>query len=483
MRFTCLFIVFFLVPSMVFTQKLSISEDGRRFENSDGSSFLWLGDTAWELFHKLNREEADEYLKNRSEKGFTVIQAVILAELNGLRSPNPYGDLPLINNNPENPNEAYFKHVDYIVNKANELGMVVGILPTWGDKIYSENPGAGPIIFTPENAAVYGEYLGNRYSENEVVWILGGDRNVANDEVFSIWNAMAKGIEMGSGNKQLITYHPRGTGVSSWWFHNEEWLDFNMYQSGHEAFNSVYSYAEDAYLLQPVKPFVDGEPAYEDIAVRFWEYMDFSKQSEDRVPEGVLEEDGTILKKEHFKEGFITPYHVRIHAYWNFLAGAAGYTYGNNAIWQMYKTGGEIAIPALTDWREAMDRPGAEDMKHVRAVLESRPFEKLIPDQSIIFGENRDNNNHIRAAGSSDNSFLMVYLARGQAVDVVMSKIHGNNAVAWWYNPRNGEAKKIGEFKTKGHFKFVPPAKGENNDWLLVIDGAGSNYPPPGRWK
>src|SRR5690606_18270174 len=101
--------------------------------------------TAWELFHKLNREEATEYLENRKSKGFTVIQAVVLAENNGLRTPNSYGEVPLIVLDPTKPNEKYFEHVDFVVNKAEELGLVIGMLPTWGDKIFSENPGAGPI--------------------------------------------------------------------------------------------------------------------------------------------------------------------------------------------------------------------------------------------------------------------------------------------------------------------------------------------------
>jgi hypothetical protein len=37
----------------------------------------------------LNREEATQYLTNRAQKGFTVIQAVVLAQLGGLTVPNP----------------------------------------------------------------------------------------------------------------------------------------------------------------------------------------------------------------------------------------------------------------------------------------------------------------------------------------------------------------------------------------------------------
>src|SRR5499433_4451853 len=98
--------------------KLKVTENRRYLQYENGKPFFYMGDTAWELFHRLNREEATHYLTNRSQKGFTVIQAVVLAQLGGLTVPNPYGDLPLIGGDPARPNEAYFRHVDFIVNKA-----------------------------------------------------------------------------------------------------------------------------------------------------------------------------------------------------------------------------------------------------------------------------------------------------------------------------------------------------------------------------
>ena len=467
-----------------YSQQLQVSQDKTFLQYKNGKPFVWIGDTAWELFHRLNREEANTYLNDRAEKGFSVIQAVVLAENDGLRSPNPYGAVPFNDLDPEKPNEEYFQHVDFIVNKAEELGLFVGMLPTWGDKVFSENPGAGPVVFNKENAAVYGEFLGKRYKNKPIIWILGGDRNVANREVFKIWNAMAEGIKKGNGGNQLMTYHPRGASMSSHWFHNESWLDFNMYQSGHEGnFNQVYRYAEDLALLHPRKPYLDGEPAYEDIPVRFWEFMDFSKSGYERVPEGVLNEEGLIKDRSHFKEGFITDYEVRIYAYWDILAGGCGYTYGNNAIWQMFKKNGSIAIPALTDWREALDRPGGKDMTHLRALFESRPFDQLRADQSIIYGINPDGKEHIRAAGSKDHSYLIIYLAVGQPVDIVMEKIEDEQVVAWWYNPRNGETIKIGQYDNQGIRRFIPETTGLNNDWILVLDSKSANYERPGVWQ
>ena len=74
---------------------LQVSENKRFLMQGDGRPFFWLADTAWELFHRLNREEAKSYLKTRARQGFNVIQAVALAEKDGLRVGNAYGRVPL----------------------------------------------------------------------------------------------------------------------------------------------------------------------------------------------------------------------------------------------------------------------------------------------------------------------------------------------------------------------------------------------------
>ncbi len=138
--------------------------------HADGRPFFYLGDTAGELFHRLNREEADRYLENRARKGFPVIQAVVLAELNGSKGPNAYGDLQLVEPDIRKLNEAYLEHVDHIVKKAAELGLYVGMLPTWGDKVGAY----GNCFINLENARGYGRFLGSRYREKPVIWILAG---------------------------------------------------------------------------------------------------------------------------------------------------------------------------------------------------------------------------------------------------------------------------------------------------------------------
>ena len=170
--------------ALVAQADLRVSENKRYLVHDDGSPFFYLGDTAWELFHRLNREETERYLENRRQKGFNVIQAVVLAELDGLNAPNVNGDRPLIDKDPTKPNEAYFKHVDWVVSTAHSKGMFIGMLPTWGDQVVPRNN--RPVIFNEDNARTYGRFLGTRYKDApNIIWILGGDRPAAGVE--GVW--------------------------------------------------------------------------------------------------------------------------------------------------------------------------------------------------------------------------------------------------------------------------------------------------------
>jgi hypothetical protein len=206
--------------------RLKLTENRRYLQSEDGKPFFYLGDTAWELFHRLNREEAALYLNNRAGKGFTVIQAVVLAQLGSLTVGNAYGDLPLADKDPARPNEAYFRHVDFIINEAEKLGLFVAVLPTWGSYWATGNS-----IFTTANARQYGEFLGKRYKDKQVIWMLGGDRSIKDEAERAIIDAMAAGLTAGDGGAHLKTFHPIGPGLSSVKLHDAPWLDFNTFQS------------------------------------------------------------------------------------------------------------------------------------------------------------------------------------------------------------------------------------------------------------
>lgn len=439
-------------PSVDFGHgSLRVSDDGRHLVHADGTPFFWLGDTAWELFHRLSREEADAYLDDRRGKGFTVIQAVVLAEQGGLEVPNAYGHTPLIDNDPERPNEAYFRHVDYIVNGAAERGMYIGMLPTWGDK-FNKKWGMGPEIFTPENARTYGEFLGRRYHDRPIVWILGGDRNIEGEGHLAIVRAMAEGIRAGDGGAHLMTYHPAGENSSSTWFHDDRWLDFNMFQSGHRVRDGAnYEMTGRDYARLPVKPVLDGEPRYEDHPVD-WDPAN----------------------------GWYDEFDVRQAAYWSLLAGALGHTYGDHNIWQMWQPGRAPISSARTPWREALDHPGSWQMGLVRRLFESRPFLQLEPDSAVLVDAG-DGAGHQAAARANDGSYLIAYTPLGRALSVRLDRIRGATARAFWFDPRTGVTTEIGRFSTSQDQTFDPPGvDGRGNDWVLVVDSevAGFSSPP-----
>ena len=448
------------------TPRLQVSENHRFLVTAEGQPFFWLGDTAWELFHRAAREDADQYLESRAEKGFTVIQAVAIAELDGHIVPNAYGYLPLTDLDParpavaEGPANDYWDHVDYIVNKANQLGLFIGLLPTWG-RYWHDKVKEGKALFTLANAEVYGEWLGKRYRDAGIVWILGGDRAPENEDQKQIIRALARGLRKGDGGTHLITFHPSGGHGSAEWFQNEDWLDFNLRQNGHGLeFTGRYDQTRADYDRTPVKPVIDGEPLYEDHPISF---------------------DAKRL-------GHSVAADVRRPLYWDLFSGACGHTYGNHSVWQLFdpKRGQPVNNPLLP-WQEAIDQPGAGQMQFGRRLMESRPFLTRIPDDSVIVTDRVTTSvpgagtRRLVATRDTAGTYAMVYAPVGRKLKVDMTKVNGPKVKAWWYNPRNGEPTVIGEFANSGEHEFTPPDYGELLDWVLVLDDVSKNYPPPGK--
>lgn len=443
---------------------LRVSPNGRFLATGAGDPFFYLADTAWELFHRLDRPQADRYLADRAGKGFTVIQAVALAELDGLNAPNAYGHTPLIDNDPtrpavvDGPANDYWDHVDYIVDRANQLGLVVGLLPTWGDQW---NRGKSPHaeIFTPENAFTYGKWIAARYRQKAIIWILGGDRNIESDVQRAVNVAMARGVREGDGGTHLITWHPRGGAGSAQYFHAEPWLDFNMRQNGHVAeYTGRYSKTRDDYDRQPVKPVLDGEPLYEGHPVSF-------------KPSDL----GVSIAAD-----------VRRPLYWDLFAGACGHTYGHHSVWQMWQADRKPVNSPVMPWDEAIGQPGAGQMQHARRLLESRPYWTRVPDDSVIVTHRVAH--YVPGAGiyrftgtrDTDRSYAMIYAPIGRSFTVAADAVKATRVVAWWFNPRTGEATRQGEYAGGNAIAFTPPAPGEIIDWVLVLDDASRHYPPPG---
>lgn len=438
--------------------RLEVTRNGHYLQYKDGTPFFWLGDTGWELFHRLKKEEIEKYLDNRRDKGFNVIQAVILAEFDGLTKPNQYGEVPLKDLDPTKPNEKYFELIDWTIQQAVKRNMFLGLLPTWGDKVL-KLWGKGPEIFNEKNAFSYGEWLGNRYkSYQNIIWILGGDRPAVRDSINKkgVWRAMAKGILEGSNHEAIMTYHPSGESSSLDFWPNAQWLTLHMFQSGHaKKDNPVWDWVKKGRELTPAKPILDGEPNYEDHPIN-WDK----------------------------KNGYFRDYDVRRQCYRSVFSGACGVTYGNQAMWQFYSEREEpIAFPERS-WIETLDRPGAFQVGYLKRLIESRTVTDRIPDQSIISQGQGDKEEYAVAFRGGNNKYCMIYFPVTKLIHVDLSFLSSEQIRFWWFDPRNGIAEKPAISKRNAIMGFAPPPPPANSletDWVLIIEDVNTKFPNSGK--
>ncbi|MCP5117984.1 MAG: DUF4038 domain-containing protein, partial [bacterium] len=255
--------------------------------------------------------------------------------------------------------------------RAAHHGLYVALLPVCNANLPEDHP----LVEAPWAAYPYALLLGNPHRKRtHIIWVMGGDpfrkgTDVDNPRRLTLNRAIAEGIADGTNgldtydhraawSTTLMTYHPRGGGrSSSEHLHREPWLDFHMIQTGpgsDKYFPSFAKVTED-YALQPVKPTLLAEPVYENAY----------KNSVDRRYDA---------------------YDVRQAAYWAVFAGAFGHTYGGLEMWQLLNPGIQRLNRKITTdyWYDLLDLPGAMSLKHLRALLESRPFLHRIPDQSMV---------------------------------------------------------------------------------------------------
>ena len=444
--------------------RLAVSANHRFLQRADGTPFFWLADTGWLLLSKLNRAEAIRYLDDRQAKHFNVIQVMVLHTPEA-RAAN--GAAALMDGNPGRPRVTpgadpasaeqydYWDHLDWVLREAERRGLYLALVPAWGSLAKS---GA----LNASTAAAYASFLAHRYrSSPNIVWLVGGDAK--GNEHLEVWRAVGRTLRA-EDPEHLITFHPFGRMQSSTWFHAEPWLDFNMFQSGHRRYDQDtdspkrfgednWRYVLDDYSKDPPKPVLDGEPSYENI------------------PQGL--HDGS--------QPYWTAADARRYAYWSVFAGACGHTYGDNAVMQFHAAGsGSGDYSPRNDWFDAINDPGAGQMKHLAALMRSRPyFERAHLPHAVVAGGG-SGHQHVIATGGRD--YVMVYSYTGRPFELRLGIIRGGSLRAWWFSPRDGRAEPVGDVPNDGVRRFVPPGQpGEGNDWVLVLDDAARRFPAPGR--
>jgi hypothetical protein len=448
--------VIFLVSSVSAAQwdngNLQVSSNGRYLEHENGEAFFWFGDTAWAIFHRLNLNEAEIYFSDRESKGFTVIQATILGpgKIQGLDPAHNIanGEEPLINMDPTTPNEAFFQHVDAIIDKAAEHNIYVALLPIFGEYVCDDTTpdgwGDGPVIFNPTNAQTYGEWLGNRYKDKEnIIWVNGGDRNgdCNGDESMSIFRAIANGIKSEDSN-HVITYHPSFRG-SYLWFHDDAWLDFDMIQiyDQPERTNEFITYG---YEMSPIKPVINAEPSY-------------------------------------YGYGSETERTYRSQPYWTILSGGPGFNYGQKYVWYYEKTTDGNDLSTMNsgdedeDWFNYLDTSGTIWTVHWKDLFSSMEWEKLVPDQSLFLTSTGTGLQLKVAAKMSDGKKIIAYFPEGGSATISLTPISDSTISVRWFNPKNGVYSTPTTYSKTSSREFTAPSSGEDNDWVLLINSVAES--------
>ena len=423
-----------------------LKTNGRYFE-LNGKPFFWLGDTCWMMFSRMTPEEQKMYLHTRHLQGFNVVQATLVHEP---EYADRMGSTALLEEDFARPNEAdgYWDRVEQAVRWAAEEEIQMALVLCWGD-FYKEGK------ITSESGQAYARFLARRFGKyDNIVWLLGGDvRGSVCPETFRLIGRTLKE----NAPEQPVGFHPFGRTGSANWFAGESWLDFHMVQSGHRDRSQRVLGAwddnrvadedwmgEENYLYiwrdyrRDTKPVVDGEPSYEEI------------------PHGLHDPS----------RPYWTAREVRRYAWWDALAGCAGFTYGHNSVMQVWCGIGTPQFGVRRFWKEALAGEAAGQMRFLRSTMEKADFTRARSAQDCL-RENTGKEDHFLLALESPDC-LLVYSFLGEPVRVATERLSFTPDSAYWLNPSNGS------------LTFLPPAQDGNynppqgvglQDFVLILAG------------
>ena len=397
-----------------------VSPNRRYFTDAGGAPAFWLGTTQWQLFREYTLDEARLIVEKSKATGFDVIQVMLLGVGDGTQ-PNVHGDKPAHDDDAAAPNEAYFQHVDAVMEIAREVEVAVDM--TVFHQRYRE-------WITLDKARRWARWLAQRYGRfPNLIWSMTPR---ATEAFVPILRELAAGLKEGDGGAHLITFKPDPAPYSSSFIHDEEWLDFNCMQTW-KSVELIYPMVTSDYALSPTKPVVMAEGAYE---------------------------SGT-------EYGFdVTPLWVRRQAYYSYLAGAS-HSYGHNDSWRVLPT-----------WKQALDAPGAAQLGILKqAFLALDEWWELVPDQSLLAAGGQVEGTVLNlAARHEDGRWALVYLAAPASVSVRLDELAGP-ADGVWIDPRSGTSQDAGRCANSGVASFATPAGWE--DALLVLSVRAKGSPAP----
>jgi hypothetical protein len=411
---------------------LTVEPGERYLVDAAGRPFLIQGDAAWSLIAQLTRADVDLYLDDRRARGFnTILVSLIEAKFATNAPANAYGEPPFLTpGDYGTPNEAYFRHADWVLRRAAEKGFLVMLTPSYlGYDGGAEGWYEAMVANGPHRLRRYGEYLGRRYRDfSNILWVHGGDYDPPHK---SLVRAIARGIRKYDPQALHTAHGSPETSALDYW-QGEPWLQVNNVYT----YGAVYRPALRQYDRAERMPFFLIESAYEN-------------------------------------EHEATEQRLRTQAYQAVLSGAAGQIFGNNPIWH-FDSGG--LYPAPVTWQQALHSRGAQSMTHLHNLLMSLPWWQLIPDAGgILLTEGMaSGDERAVAARSADRSFALIYLPSSRTIAVDLRQLAGPCVSATWYDPADGQFLPVAgsPFQASSSRRFGGDL-GTNSagfeDWVLVL--------------
>ena len=433
------------------------SPNGRYLVDANGAPFLIIGDAPHSILAKLTNSDAVTYLTDRGQRGFNALWIELLCD----RYTFGYGNEGQANygrdvngNNPFNstlsggyydltkPNEAYWSHVDYIVQQAAANGLQCLFTPL-------DQGGWTQTSLTNGTSRCfqYGQFLGNRYRNSpNVIWNLGNDfqkwQIPANNAVIL---AIADGIR--SVDNKLMTVQLNYLVSES---HDDpNWIP-RINTNGVYSYHPTYAETLNAYNRPTVMPVLFLEENYED-------------------------------ENWHGDQG--TPRILRMQEYWSLTAGAlAGHMAGS--YWTDRFANG---------WQSHLDTQCVKELGYFKAFMTSVAWYKLVPDQthSLLtagYGTYRNTgtiggNDYATAAKTPDGKLAVVYTPVSHTLTIALNNFSGP-VTARWYDPTANTFVAIRDspFLNSGSHNFVTPGNNRAGapDWVLLLEAPTPAPTPSG---
>jgi hypothetical protein len=406
---------------------LSAHSSGRYFVDAKGVPVFLQIDAGWSVEVNLTTSEITTYLTTRKSQGFNAVICEFIEHQYSNQTPeyrNVNGDDPFTTMSPvafQSPNEPYWQHVDYLVNKALELEILLIVNPCYFGFQQGPQGWYSQMVATSDaNLYAYGQFLGNRYPQPNIKWAWGGDDN-------GDATSRAKQRQILAGIRSVRT---------------------SAYNTFHA---SPDSNSSDVVALADYPNFFDWVYAYENQS-----QYPFAKVAAaySATPARVV-----MFGESHYENENSTLQQVRRQSYSSFLAGARAQSYGNSPVW-FFGSG----------WQAALTSTGATEQSYFAALVASCQWWKLEPktDNTLVTSSKGGTTAPVCPALASDGTFALIYVPGAQTITAVTTALTGvtGNVRIRFYNPTTGAYSAVAASEAKSGSRSITTSA----DGVVVID-------------